>query len=96
MELTHGSSEHRVDGPRIERAVREILVAIGGRPGTGRASGQRRTRVAEAYAFLFAGLSDDPPPDIWTWASRKNIARCFYLFVHSYEIYPCAIISTPD
>ena len=59
MELTHGSSEDRVDRPRIERAVREILVAIGEDP---EREGLRATphRVAEAYAFLFAGLSDDP------------------------------------
>ncbi len=59
MELTHGSSEDRVDKPRIERAVREILVAIGEDP---EREGLRATphRVAEAYAFLFAGLSDDP------------------------------------
>jgi GTP cyclohydrolase I len=59
MELTHGSSEHRVDRPRIESAVREILVAIGEDP---QREGLRGTphRVAEAYAFLFAGLADDP------------------------------------
>jgi GTP cyclohydrolase IA len=59
MELTHGSSEHGMDKPRIERAVREILIAIGEDP---EREGLRATprRVAEAYAFLFAGLSDDP------------------------------------
>src|SRR5829696_2318646 len=59
MELTHGSSEHRVDRPRIESAVREILLAIGEDP---EREGLRGTpqRVAETYAFLFAGLADDP------------------------------------
>ncbi|MGH3108236.1 MAG: GTP cyclohydrolase I, partial [Rubrobacter sp.] len=59
MELTHGSAEHGLDRPRIERAVREILIAIGEDP---EREGLRATprRVAEAYAFLFAGLSDDP------------------------------------
>ena len=68
MELTQGGSEdlegydpseRRVDGPRIERAVREILVALGEDP---EREGLRGTphRVAEAYAFLFAGLGDDP------------------------------------
>jgi GTP cyclohydrolase IA len=59
MELTHGSSEHRVDRPRIESAVREILLAIGEDP---EREGLRGTpqRVAETYAFLFAGLTDDP------------------------------------
>ncbi len=52
-------SEHRVDRPRIERAVREILVAIGEDPDR---EGLRDTprRVAEAYEFLFAGLGEDP------------------------------------
>src|ERR687892_1403716 len=59
MELTHGSSEYRVDRPRIESAVREILVAIGEDPEREGLRGTPR-RVAEAYAFLFAGLADDP------------------------------------
>ena len=52
-------SEHRVDRPRIERAVREILAAIGEDP---EREGLRDTpqRVAEAYEFLFSGLGEDP------------------------------------
>ncbi len=68
MELTRGGSEapertypseHRVDGPRIERAVREILAAISEDP---EREGLRDTprRVAAAYKFLFAGLGEDP------------------------------------
>src|SRR5215213_11796542 len=68
MELTQGGFEHfegsyppepRVDRPRIERAVREILVAIGEDP---QREGLRDTpqRVAEAYEFLFDGLGEDP------------------------------------
>ena len=51
--------EHRVDLPRIERAVREILVAVGEDP---EREGLRGTpgRVARAYEFLFAGLGVDP------------------------------------
>jgi GTP cyclohydrolase I len=51
--------EHRVDFSRIERAVREILVAIGEDPDR---EGLRGTpgRVARAYDFLFAGLGADP------------------------------------
>ncbi|HEU5433946.1 MAG TPA: GTP cyclohydrolase I, partial [Thermomicrobiales bacterium] len=47
------------DLPRIERAVREILLAIGEDPDR---EGLRRTpaRVAESYAELFAGLREDP------------------------------------
>jgi GTP cyclohydrolase I len=68
VELTQGGSEelegafpseHRADLPRIERAVREILVAVGEDP---EREGLRATprRVAEAYEFLFAGLREDP------------------------------------
>lgn len=48
-----------VDLPRIEAAVREILIAIGEDPDR---EGLRRTpaRVARAYAELFAGLRVDP------------------------------------
>jgi GTP cyclohydrolase I len=50
---------HQVDLPRIERAVREILAAIGEDPNR---EGLRGTpgRVARAYEFLFAGLGADP------------------------------------
>lgn len=49
----------RVDKPRIERAVREILEAIGEDP---EREGVVETprRVADAYAYLFAGLGEDP------------------------------------
>jgi GTP cyclohydrolase I len=48
-----------VDKPRIERAIREILLAIGEDPDR---DGLVRTpaRVAEMYEELFAGLHDDP------------------------------------
>ncbi|GAA1815463.1 GTP cyclohydrolase I [Agromyces neolithicus] len=48
-----------VDAQRIERAVREILLAIGEDPDR---PGLERTpqRVAEAYAEFFAGLEVDP------------------------------------
>ena len=49
----------RVDVPRIERAVREILLAVGEDPDR---EGLRKTpnRVARAYAELFAGLQANP------------------------------------
>ncbi len=48
-----------VDRPRIESAVRELLLAIGDDPSrAGLAETPRR--VAEAYADLFAGMSIDP------------------------------------
>ncbi|MHA7154483.1 GTP cyclohydrolase I FolE [Arthrobacter sp. TMN-50] len=48
-----------VDQPRIQRAVREILVAIGENPDR---DGLVETpkRVARAYAEFFAGLHQDP------------------------------------
>ncbi len=48
-----------VDLPRIQRAVREILAAVGEDPNR---EGLRETpaRVARMYAELFSGLHDDP------------------------------------
>lgn len=49
----------KVDIPRIERAVREILLAVGEDPDR---DGLKKTpnRVARMYAELFAGLHEDP------------------------------------
>jgi GTP cyclohydrolase I len=49
----------KVDHRRIEKAVREILIAVGENPDR---EGLVRTpsRVARAYAELMAGLADDP------------------------------------
>jgi GTP cyclohydrolase IA len=49
----------KVDVPRIERAVREILLAVGEDPDR---EGLKKTpnRVARAYAELFAGLQTEP------------------------------------
>ncbi len=49
----------QVDKPRIEAAVREILLAIGEDPDR---EGLQRTphRVAKAYEELFAGMREDP------------------------------------
>ena len=51
--------ESQVDQPRIERAVREILAAIGENPDR---DGLRETpaRVARMYAELFSGLRATP------------------------------------
>jgi GTP cyclohydrolase I len=63
--LTGGPVEKAVDLPRIERAVREILIAVGEDPDR---AGLLRTpaRVARAYAELFAGLRVDPASVITT------------------------------
>jgi GTP cyclohydrolase IA len=57
--LTGSPVEQSVDLGRIEKAVREILLAIGEDPDR---DGLERTpaRVARAYAELFAGLRVDP------------------------------------
>ena len=49
----------KVDLPRIEKAVREILLAVGENP---EREGLLKTpnRVARAYSELMAGLQDDP------------------------------------
>src|SRR5215208_4275542 len=47
------SEERSIDGPRIERAVREVLLAIGEDPGREGLIGTPE-RVAEAYAGLFS------------------------------------------
>jgi GTP cyclohydrolase I len=58
-DLTGGPVSEAVDLERIERAVREILIAVGEDPDR---EGLRRTpaRVARAYAELFAGLRVNP------------------------------------
>jgi GTP cyclohydrolase I len=48
-----------VDLPRIERAVREILIAVGENPDRDGLLDTPR-RVAKAYAEIFAGLTQDP------------------------------------
>lgn len=55
----YDSDQPRVDQPRVERAVREILLAVGEDPDR---EGLLETpaRVARMYAELFSGLHDDP------------------------------------
>ena len=57
------SEQGGIDRPRIEKAVREILAAVGEDPDR---EGMRETpeRVADAYAYLFAGLRDDPAQNL--------------------------------
>jgi GTP cyclohydrolase IA len=53
------SSASRMDLPRIERAVREILLAIGEDPDRSSLC-ETPARVARMYAELFSGLHTDP------------------------------------
>jgi GTP cyclohydrolase I len=61
MSPTAGDAEssHEIDRPRIEAAVREMLLAIGEDPDR---DGLKRTpeRVAAMYAEIFGGLHEDP------------------------------------
>lgn len=59
------ASDNGVDTGRIERAVREILLAVGEDPDR---EGLKKTpnRVARAYAELFAGLRIDPRKHLQT------------------------------
>jgi GTP cyclohydrolase IA len=60
----------KVDQPRIERAVREILAAVGEDPDR---EGLRDTpaRVARMYAELFSGLHDEPREHLKKFFSEK-------------------------
>ena len=59
QQQTPAAENSHVDLPRIERAVREILIAVGEDPDR---EGLLKTpnRVARAYVELMAGLSEDP------------------------------------
>ena len=61
--MRRGEASGSVDGPRIARAVREILLALGEDP---QREGLVATpeRVAEAYARLFSGLHTDPTREL--------------------------------
>lgn len=71
--LTGRPVEDAVDLGRIEKAVREILIAVGEDPDR---DGLQQTpaRVARAYAELFAGLRVDPAQVLSTTfeATTKN------------------------
>lgn len=60
-----------MDKPRIEAAVREILIAIGEDPDR---EGLLETpkRVANMYEEIFAGLSDDPTRHLKLFNEGKN------------------------
>jgi GTP cyclohydrolase I len=63
-------SQHRVDLPRIERAVREILSAVGEDPDR---EGLLETpaRVARMYAEMFSGLHDEPKAHLEKFFTEK-------------------------
>ena len=57
--MDHLRLGNEVDRPRIERAIREILIAIGEDPDR-EGLVKTPTRVARMYAELFSGLRDTP------------------------------------
>src|ERR1044072_9334804 len=63
-------SAHPVDEPRIARAVREILAAVGEDPDR---EGLLETpaRVARMYRELFCGLRDDPSVHLRKFFTEK-------------------------
>src|SRR5438128_11606153 len=63
-------TESKVDLPRIERAVREILAAVGEDPDR-EGLLQTPARVARMYAEMFAGLRQDPRPHLRRFFSEK-------------------------
>jgi GTP cyclohydrolase I len=69
-DLPPTESAARVDMPRIEGAVREILLAVGENPDR---EGLRETpaRVARMYAELFRGLHEDPRVHLQKFFTEK-------------------------
>ncbi len=69
-EPSTGAAASSVDLPRIERAVREILAAVGEDPNR---EGLKETpaRVARMYAELFQGLHQDPREHVQKFFTEK-------------------------
>ena len=73
------------DAPRIEAAVREILLAVGEDPDR---EGLTATpaRVARAYAEMFAGLRQDPASVL---ATTFDLGHEEMVLVRDIELYSC-------
>jgi len=82
-----GGAQHRTpyDAPRVERAVREILAAIGEDPDR---DGLRETpaRVARAYAEMFAGLWQTPQEVL---ATTFDLGHDEMVLVKDIEVFSC-------
>src|SRR5271154_1628984 len=67
---SNGAHAPQVDLPRIQRAVREILAAVGEDPDR---EGLKETpaRVARMYAELFSGLHEDPRQHLQKFFTEK-------------------------
>src|SRR6478672_2186618 len=64
------AKDSNVDLPRIERAVREILAAVGEDPNR-EGLGETPARVARMYAELFCGLHDEPKKHLRKFFTEK-------------------------
>jgi GTP cyclohydrolase IA len=73
------------DGPRIEAAVREILLAVGEDPDRDGLV-QTPARVARAYAEMFAGLRQDPGTML---ATTFDLGHEEMVLVRDIELYSC-------
>jgi len=73
------------DGPRIEAAIREILIAVGEDPDR---DGLVKTpaRVARAYAEMFAGLRQEPAQVLST---TFDLGHEEMVLVRDIEVYSC-------
>jgi GTP cyclohydrolase I len=73
------------DAPRIEAAIREILIAVGEDPDR---DGLKKTpaRVARAYAEMFAGLHQDPATVL---ATTFDLGHEEMVLVKDIEVYSC-------
>ena len=80
-----GAARQPYDAPRVERAVREILLAIGEDPDR---DGLQQTpaRVARAYAELFAGLWQRPE-DVLT--TTFDLGHDELVLVKDIEVFSC-------
>jgi GTP cyclohydrolase IA len=83
--MAEGEGHPEFDLPRIERAVREILLAIGEDPDR---DGLRDTpaRVARAYAEQFAGLRETPEEILTTVFDADHDEM---VLVKDIEVYSC-------
>ncbi len=64
----------KINKPKIEKAVREILLAIGEDPGREGLIGTPR-RVAAMYEEIFAGLHRDPCDDLEVYYEKEDYSE---------------------
>jgi GTP cyclohydrolase I len=85
VQQVSGRAEGEYDAPRIERAVREILLAIGEDPDR---DGLINTpaRVARAYAEMFSGLHQDAASVLTT---TFELGHNEMVLVKDIEVYSC-------